>query len=206
MNPLDTSLIRELFRMSPYLMSTISVVLFFFLHDTELLFFAIGAYSCGIVNYMLKQFLRAILPSTEWINGHIERPTGAVDCSCIIDTTATAASTPLGMPSGHCQSCGFLVGYLWSRMQWRQQQRPPMPNDTMYTILTVLGGATFLTIMAISRLGQFSWLFNGPLPLPRAIVADKNGCHTVSQTVIGSIVGLALGMFWQYMFVIDRQS
>ena len=175
MNPLDTLLIRELFRMSPYLMSTISVVLFFFLHDTELLFFATGSYGCGIFNYMLKKFLRAILPSTSWINGHIERPTGAIDCSCVIDTTATTASTPLGMPSGHCQTCGFLVGYMWARTQWRQKQRPPMPNDTMYNALTVIGGATFLAIMAISRLGQDSWLFNGPLPLPSVALMDFLG-------------------------------
>lgn len=205
MNPLDTLLIRELFRMSPYLMSTISVVLFFFLHDTELLFFAIGVYGCEISNHVLKHFIRSIAPSTEWFNGYIERPTGAVDCSCIIDTAATTASTPLGMPSGHCQASGFMVGYMWARVRWHQKQRPSTSNDLFHLLLTIIGGTLVLTMMAISRIGQESWLFNIPLPLPRIIVADINGCHTVSQTIVGTVVGLIMGMFWHHMFVVDQK-
>ena len=221
MNPLDISLLRELFRITPYLFSVIAVVLFFFFHDTELLFFSIGSFCNGAFNGVLKHFIRAIFPSVSWINAIIERPPGAINCSCIIDPTAKAASTPLGMPSGHCQSMGFFVGYLWSRFYHMSQKVDPanasadastnantsasmdsQPSLT-YTLLIGVFGIVLMFIMAISRLGKDSWLFAVKY-LPRDIVADSNGCHTLSQTIVGTLVGLALGGFWHYMDIIDR--
>ena len=224
MNPLDVSLIRELFRITPYLFSTVAVVLFFFIHDTELLFFSIGSFCSGGFNGVLKHFIRSIVPSSPWLNSIINRPPGAVDCSCIIDTNARAASTPLGMPSGHCQSMGFFVGYMWSRVRYQASlydsdastastaganldpSNSPQfsPTHTLaHPTLTAVGGIILMAVMAISRLGKDSWLFVGNY-LPRGIVADSNGCHTLSQTVLGTLLGLVLGSFWHYMFVVDR--
>lgn len=158
---------KEFFRFAPCLYASISLILWSITQKIDFLFFFFLSIGNNIFNHLLKKFLYQFT-SIRYIT---ERPLKATHCQCVYNEFDTQASTPMGMPSGHCQSAGFTIGYWWDNI----------PNKGKPWALFIL----FLTV--VSRLE------NHAVPVFSYLAADPHGCHTWSQTITGSVIGLLLG-------------
>jgi membrane-associated phospholipid phosphatase len=95
------------------------------------------------------------------------RPRGAKNCASYV--TYFTKSHSYGMPSGHSQNMGLVFGF-WICYIWTNRHKS--------SILKVIG-ALFIIISSLY------------IPYSRVIV----GCHSVSQVIIGFIIGLIVGVY-----------
>jgi len=96
------------------------------------------------------------------------RPKGAKNCSGYVTFNKTSKS--FGMPSGHSESIGLFTSF-WLLYLWDKYK-----EENNISILNII--AIFL-ILLISLY----------VPYSRILI----GCHSVSQVIVGYIIGIILG-------------
>ena len=168
---------NELLRMSPCIYFIISIILGLILQNSNLLFFAIGLF----INEKLNTILKTFFFSFKSLRHITSRPIGAIQCSCLYNAKATIPSTYMGMPSGHCQAGGFVLGFWWNHIK-SSNDNIILQNGKLWAVLLFL-------CLIVSRLEN------------NILSADMNGCHTILQTFVGSIVGLFLGYLWNILML-----
>lgn len=103
-----------------------------------------------------------------------DRPPGAKNCDAIPTCDKHQADKGQGMPSGHSQTLGFLVGSL-----------------SLWLLKYGSKNTKFLSVLILVA-----------LKLAVMIARVYSGCHTVSQVTVGSVIGLTLGCAWFYLVLI----
>ena len=117
----------------------------------------------NLINRIMKSIIRQ------------PRPKGAKNCKLYVTCTDIIAKS-YGMPSGHSQSMGVILGfwlcYIWYDKLIKDDKKDKQSNVSKY-IGTLLLTATCL------------WV-----PYTRIVI----GCHSVIQVIIGFITGLCIGI------------
>lgn len=139
----------------------------------------------NVFNVFLKYGV--MKPLYKWLNsndlfllGSGSRPPGAMNCEFSIDGKK---ATSFGMPSGHSQIAWTIGIYLICNLIYRfinnlnNQNNPNKAEIIMYNILIFIS-----IIVILSAIIYISY--------SRVYI---EGCHTIQQVSVGSIVGLILG-------------
>lgn len=169
--------IIELCRMAPIMIIFIPFVIAGLSQDTTWFLLGLGS----IMNFICIGVLKLICGSLLKDYSFIYRPEGAIQCSDFINCGATKPSTTIGMPSGHSQSIGFLVGYMVYRNLYLNKE-----NLSIIQRINGNKGSLFICGLLLFTV-MYSRLGNNILS------ADIAGCHTFLQTVIGATLGLIIG-------------
>lgn len=127
----------------------------FFTNDFIYVYFLITYILNNIVNHIIKTILK------------IPRPKGAKNCSSVI-TKNDILSKTYGMPSGHSQIIGFIIGF-WIFYIIDKYNQYSLKNKIGFLIILLL-----LIYICISRI--------------------LIGCHTINQVIVGYIIGLLFGI------------
>jgi membrane-associated phospholipid phosphatase len=153
-----------------YIIST----LFFF--NKKFLFLASSIIINSYINYFLKHSISVpifskfndIIP----IFGQGSRPIGAVDCG-YFDNCPGKVAKSFGFPSGHSQFAGLQVGFYIRDIIIKSKDKNllKLKNEEKFKII-------FLFLL------MFTMMYT-------RIYIEK--CHTIEQTIFGSIIGLILG-------------
>ena len=178
--------IIELCRMSPMLIIFIPLIVSGLFQEKIWFLFALGSIINVIINGILK------LTSNKIFKNHsfTYRPPNATQCSDFIICNANKPSTPIGMPSGHSQSIGFLVGFIIYRKLYKNQKNKSLITRIKENKLVVFACTILLFTIMYSRLQN------------NILSADINGCHTLLQTIVGASIGIFLG--FNYHKLIDK--
>ena len=178
--------IIELCRISPMMIIFIPFIIGGLSQDTIWLLMGVGS----IINFGCNGIFKLISKSLLKNYSFIYRPDGAIQCSDYLKCGATEPATRLGMPSGHSQAIGFVVGFIIYRKLYRNQSNKTLIERVKGNKSTVVTCILLLFIIMYSRLGNN--LFS----------ADIVGCHTPLQTVVGATLGFMIG--FNYHKLIDK--
>ena len=172
------NILNELFRALPIISFFLSITLYLITKNLFILYIFIGIILCSIITYFLKNILFKFFKSfilyynfnyIKRILGPFERPPNAKNCDNFY-INQTNFSYTSGMPSGHSILAGylsvFIYYYLVNKYKIKQENQKYI---FMFSILFV-----FYTMY--TRI-----LFE---------------CHTLQQTIIGSIIGVILGHYY----------
>ena len=96
------------------------------------------------------------------------------------------------MPSGHSQIIGFFSGYFIYRIINKEENRNLSFKQIIKKEKTKL-----ITLIVIVFLGMIARL---NISVAGFISADKYGCHTLEQVVVGGSLGLVYGMLWNRLY------
>ena len=102
------------------------------------------------------------------------RPKGARNCGSYI-TCSNKLSKSYGMPSGHSQSMGVILGF-WLCYMWYDEL---MKDDTKHNQHSKKYIGSLLLLMICI------WV-----PYSRVLL----GCHSVAQVITGFIIGVSIGI------------
>lgn len=180
--------LREVLRLSPILI--VGLPLFFsgIEENPEWLYFSAGAFLSEKVNHHTKKLIFKYFSNYP----QIYRPPGAIQCGVAIQPNATKPWTNLGMPSGHSQIVGFFSGYFIYRIINKKENRKLSLKQIVKKEKTKL-----ITLIVIVFLGMIARL---NISVAGFISADKYGCHTLEQVVVGGSLGLVYGMLWNRFY------
>ena len=176
----------EILRMTPMLVLFIPLIISIVFQEKIWFLFFIGYVLNIISNGYFKDFSKKYLsnyPSTF-------RPKNAIQCGDFIRCGATKSYTNIGMPSGHSQSIGFLVGFILYRKLYKNNKNKNILEIIKKNKLVFIANIVLLCTVMYSRLGN------------NILSADINGCHTLLQTIIGALIGLFFG--FQYHKLVDK--
>ena len=104
------------------------------------------------------------------ILGQGTRPFGAVNCTYFNPCPSINAASTFGFPSGHCQFAGMYSGFMISDIINKHKYT----NYSIQDIISILIYILYVLVMIYSRV----WIY---------------GCHTLSQSICGSCIGLLVG-------------
>ena len=178
--------IIELCRMTPMMIIFIPFIIGGLSQDTIWLLLGVGS----IINFACNGIFKLITKSLLNNYSFIFRPDGAIQCSDYLKCDATEPATRLGMPSGHSQAIGFLVGFIIYRKLYRNQENKTLMERIKDNKSTVFTCVLLLFTIMYSRLGN------------NFLSADTTGCHTPLQTIVGATLGFIIG--FNYHIVIDK--
>lgn len=163
--------ISDICRQSPILIQLIGIILFSITRDPIFIFFTITAHLFGfLVNVLIKKILKYFFPTYK----PFLRPNPpSWGCHCYKEDNKDNEDNKdktkygYGMPSGHSQMAGFAF------MFWCMYVYIKYKNNKKSFIIasTVL----FICMIAI----MYSRV--------------EEGCHTILQVVIGSLIGMTFG-------------
>ena len=173
-------IIIELCRISPMMIIFIPFIISGLTQNYTALILGVGSIFNFILNGVFKKIVSISLKEFTFIY----RPNGAIQCSDYLKCGATEPSTMLGMPSGHSQAIGFLVGFIIYRKLYKNQDNKTLMkriNDNKITVITCI---LLLFVVMYSRLGN------------NILSADKSGCHTPLQTIVGATIGFLIGFYY----------
>lgn len=158
------SLTQEIFRTCPLIIYIISIVYFLIFKSMFSLFIVIGLSINGIIWIILHPIFKKYFPDLA------KRP---CRCSCYFYET----NKPIlagGMPSGHCQSIGFLVTFIVLYIFAAYY------NENSIKIITAIISLYLITFMIYSRAYYYR-------------------CHTRTQAIVGTIIGIITGyVMWEW--------
>ena len=137
-------------------------------------FFGVPLLKDGIFKPIYKLSHRKELP----LLGPGIRPSGARSCSL---SGTDEIDISFGMPSGHSLLTIFVTTYLLLHMYYMDYSKFTNPQ-AIKIVYGIIGGLMVLV--------------SGFIIYSRVAIA---GCHTVQQTVVGSIIGLGFGFLAFYM-------
>jgi len=166
-------------RVSPLLITATAILGYFLTYEKTFLLLLIGFTGNTAINYILKHYIvKPIMGDKKYpVIGTGSRPTGAKNCGLFNKSSITAVKS-YGMPSGHSQMAGFFTSYSISKLA---DDRVGIP--LFITISGILGAS--LVFIMYSR------------------VYSK--CHTIQQTLAGSILGIILGnLFFHNKYVLEK--
>jgi membrane-associated phospholipid phosphatase len=125
-----------------------------------------------ILSILLNGILKEI--SKNFFGNTGSRPDGAKNCGIIVDCSGKK-STSYGMPSGHSQNFAMVATLIFLALYKNSKK------DKYFNIKVII--LVFLTICAMYM---------------RIYV---EGCHTLSQTVVGASIGVMLGYFFDKKYI-----
>lgn len=172
------NIINELFRALPILSSIIFGIIYFITKDIYMFYIFIGTFVSGIITDFFKNFVFKYIENLlsyynfntiKSILGTFERPYGAKNCGNFY-INETNFSTTRGMPSGHCILAGYISIYMYNYILNKYKIDKTKKNYVL--LICVL--FTFYTMH--TRI-----LF---------------GCHTLEQTILGSMIGIIVGHYY----------
>ena len=175
------SVLNTIFRSIPFTLPILIIIQYYFYKNMYIFYLFCGTI---IINFLCVPLSKKLcIPLGNYLSnifntedlpfiGRFTRPIGATNTGCfyINDTNYTTTS---GMPSGHCILTTFICIYLY---YYIINKYNISKKKYKYILLSIL---LFITIyMAYTRV-----LMN---------------CHTVQQTIIGSIIGFIFGYYYYF--------
>jgi membrane-associated phospholipid phosphatase len=156
--------------------------------------------SCNI-NFVLKNFIARPLFSCLGDNilflGQGTRPEGAVNCS-YFDTCPNKIPSSFGFPSGHSQFAGAYSGFIISNIFSKLNREN---SSESYNIVSIFESFKCLSLNSkLSVILHFAYILI--MMYSRVYIA---GCHTVLQTVYGSLIGFFIGTVSNKIYVKYRK-
>tara|TARA_Y100001970_G_scaffold288329_1_gene415311 strand:- start:1455 stop:2438 length:984 start_codon:yes stop_codon:yes gene_type:complete len=139
----------------PYVETIFPIILSLIFLDPRGALFSAGAILNVVINIILKIMIKQ------------SRPAVSEDFNRFCDTFPSEdipKSIDYGMPSGHGQSVGFLLGFMMMKMY----------NDGTFDVVPIVTLVTILSIVCWSRVNK--------------------KCHTIMQVSIGAIIGTLFGV------------
>ena len=131
------------------------------------------------VNYFFKHDISK--PIFEKFNDNIpifgrgSRPEGATDCGYFSNCPKVKAKS-FGFPSGHSQFAGLHAGFLIKDIIKRKSKKN-----------------SFNSLSKSDKLSVIFLLLSIPLMMYSRVYVE--GCHTIEQTIFGSLIGYSMGYF-----------
>jgi membrane-associated phospholipid phosphatase len=128
-----------------------------------------------IINIILKNTFRIIMGNNNFpIIGKGTRPDDAISCGFFTPRTKiNKIVKSFGMPSGHSQTFAFIATLIGIHLYNIQTQQ-----NTIYKYITLI----ILTLLAMYM----------------RVYIEK--CHTIQQTIVGSIIGIGLAFLFTKYF------
>jgi len=181
----EFSILNSIFSSVPFTLPILVLIYYYFIQNKFILYLFIGTI---IINFICIPFVKELLIpigiklsdiyKTDDIPfiGRFKRPIGSTNTGCFY-ISDDAYSYTTGMPSGHCMLTTFTITYLYYYIihtyKISKKHRP-----FIFCIMLMIS-----IYMAYTRV-----LMN---------------CHTIQQTIIGSIIGYILGYSY-YFYIIQR--
>jgi len=180
------SILNSVFRSVPLTLPTVIFIYIYFNKNKFISYLFIGTL---IINFLCIPPLKKILiPVGNYlahiyktddipIIGRFKRPIGAINTGCfyISDTNYTTTS---GMPSGHCMLISFTCIYIYYFI------------SEYYTFSKNQKFCLFILMLLIT--------------IYMAYTRILMNCHTIQQTIIGTVLGIILGHI--YFFYIKKNK
>lgn len=173
--------LNELFRTIPITIPIFTSICYLIKRDNFILLFTIAFLSLSLVFTHILKFLFTYFKfifdyfNAKSILGNFSRPEGAKNCGNYY-VSETNYSTTSGMPSGHSLLAGFFSVFMYYYLieKYKIEKKN---HDTLFLICICF---TFYTMYTRVHFG----------------------CHTIQQTIIGTLFGMILG---KYYFLLSKK-
>ena len=175
----NTDLLFNFVRSSELVMVFIHLVNALIYKSQTSLFLSLIIILSSYVNYIFKHDISK--PIFEMFGNYIPilgrgpRPEGATDCGYFSNCPKVEAKS-FGFPSGHSQFAGIHAGFLIRDIIKRKSKNNTFSGLNKSDKLSVLFLLLTIPVMMYSRV-------------------YVEGCHTIEQTIFGSLIGYSMGYF-----------